>query len=100
MDNKKTPSGTRYVLSLGIGGFVAYTVCYAGRSILSAIMPEMLQSTSFTREDFGLMGSAFFISYGFGQIVNGLLGDRVRARYMVSAGLFFEIGRASCRERV
>ena len=56
MDNKKTPSGTRYVLSLGIGCFFAYTVCYAGRSILSAIMPEMLLSTAFTREDFGLMG--------------------------------------------
>lgn len=73
--------------ALGLSCFFAYTVCYAGRGALSAIMPEMIRATAFTKDDFGLMGSAFFIAYGLGQIANGLLGDRISARIMVFLGL-------------
>ena len=69
--------------------FLAYTSCYAGRSILSAIMPQMIAETHFTRGDLGTMGSAFFLTYGAGQLVNGVLGDRIGAKHMVPFGLFF-----------
>ena len=72
---------------LGIMCFFAYTICYDGRSILSAILPAMTEVSAFDKESLGLMGSAFFLTYGIGQIINGLIGDHVRARYMVSIGL-------------
>lgn len=74
---------------LGSSCFLAYTACYAGRSILSAIMPQIILDSNYTRSELGAMGSAFFLAYGIGQILNGLIGDRIKAKYMVPVGLFF-----------
>ncbi len=79
---------TSGVLSLGAICFLSYNACYVGRSILSAIMPEMAQATNFSSSTLGLWGSMFFFTYGVGQIINGLMGDRIKAKWMVSAGLF------------
>jgi len=81
-------SKRRYYWYLGGACFMAYTACYAGRGILSAMLPQILQQTKFTKEGLGLVGSAFFFSYGFGQLVNGLLGDFISPKYMVATGLF------------
>ena len=79
---------TMGVLSLGTICFLSYNACYTGRSILSAIMPEMAQETGFSSSTLGLWGSMFFFTYGIGQVINGLIGDRIRAKWMVSLGLF------------
>ncbi|MEG2597137.1 MAG: MFS transporter, partial [Oscillospiraceae bacterium] len=73
---------------LGLMSFLSYNACYAGRSVLSAIMPEMTQNSSFTNEVLGVWGSMFFLTYGLGQIINGIIGDRIKAKYMVFIGLF------------
>jgi sugar phosphate permease len=72
-----------------LGGicFLAYAACYSGRGILSAMIPQILQQTNLTKEALGRMGSAFFFSYGIGQLVNGFIGDFVKPKYMVSLGL-------------
>ena len=75
---------TSGVLSLGAICFLSYNACYVGRSILSAIMPEMAQATNFSSSTLGLWGSMFFFTYGVGQIINGLMGDRIKAKWMVS----------------
>lgn len=79
---------TMGVLSLGTICFLSYNACYTGRSILSAIMPEMAQETGFSSSTLGLWGSMFFFTYGIGQVINGLIGDRIKAKWMVSLGLF------------
>jgi sugar phosphate permease len=84
-----TKQGARNQWLLGGICFLAYTACYAGRGILSAMIPQILEQTSFTKEALGLMGSAFFFSYGIGQLVNGFIGDFVGAKYMVALGLLF-----------
>lgn len=90
---------TTGVLSLGAICFLSYNACYVGRSILSAIMPEMALTTEFSSSTLGLWGSMFFFTYGIGQIINGLIGDRIKAKWMVSAGLFLSgivIALSSC----
>lgn len=82
----KNAEGRNYWLLGGVC-FFAYTACYAGRGILSAMIPQILQQTSFTKDSLGLMGSAFFFSYGIGQLINGFMGDFVKAKYMVTLGL-------------
>lgn len=84
---QKKDLSPHYPFILGALCFLAYVACYDGRSILSAIIPQMIQDTGFTKESLGLMGSAFFLTYGIGQVINGMIGDRVKARYMVSLGL-------------
>jgi sugar phosphate permease len=80
---------------LGGACFLAYTACYSGRGILSAMIPQILQETSLTKELLGRMGSAFFFSYGIGQLINGFIGDFVKPKYMVGLGLFLA-GLVNC----
>ncbi len=87
-EEKQKNSGIGHFWSLGFVCFLAYTACYWGRGILSAMIPQILEQTSFTKESLGLMGSAFFFTYGIGQLINGFMGDFVKAKYMVALGLF------------
>lgn len=84
----KNDNNYKTTLLLGGVSFCAYTACYAGRSVLSAIMPEMLKSNVYDKADFAYMGSAYFFTYGIGQIISGIMGDKIKAKYMVSIGLF------------
>ncbi len=76
-------------LSLWIGSFsfLAYAGCYLGKNILSAVMPQMVQETVVSRDQLGMMGSALLLSYGIGQLFNGLIGDRFQTKSMVAGGL-------------
>lgn len=72
-----------------IGGLcaLAYLAVYVARNILSAVTPEMISSGLFTTEAIGTMSSLFFIAYAVGQLINGLLGEKIKAAYMISGGL-------------
>ncbi len=72
-----------------IGGLcaLAYLAVYVARNILSAVTPEMISSGIFTTEAIGTMSSLFFIAYAVGQLINGLLGEKIKAAYMISGGL-------------
>ncbi len=74
-----------------IGGLCAfsYLAVYVARNILSAVSPQMIESGGFTNENIGTLSSVFFISYATGQLINGSVGDRIKAKWMVSIGLFF-----------
>ena len=68
--------------ALWIGGscFAAYAACYIGRNVFSALLPQLLQEQTFAQEELGRMGSVFLLAYGVGQLVNGVLGNRVFAK--------------------
>lgn len=74
---------------IGASCFAAYATCYLGRNILSAMMPLIIKSQIYSHDSLASMGSAFFITYGFGQLINGFLGNRASAKIMVFTGLFF-----------
>lgn len=74
-------------VQIGINCFVAYATCYVGKNMLSALMPQLIAESGFSDAQLGSMGSVFMLTYGFGQLINGIIGTRVHARYMVSAGL-------------
>lgn len=67
--------------------FSGYTVCYMARGVLSAIMPEMTAAGAAERDILAFAGSLFFLSYGIGQLINGILGDYIRAKFIISGGL-------------
>lgn len=66
---------------------VTYTVSYFFRNILSVFTPQMLASTLFTKENIALLSSVYMIAYAGGQLVNGVLGDHFKSKYMVLIGL-------------
>ena len=72
---------------LGFIGIFAYVANYYLRNLLSVATPNMLKSGEYTAEFIGLLSSVYFIVYASGQFVNGLIGDMINPKYMISIGL-------------
>lgn len=72
-----------------LGGIcaVSYFTVYLCRDMLSALTPQLTAANIFSLEQLGTLSSVFFITYAFGQLINGIVGDRVKSKYMVSLGL-------------
>lgn len=62
-----------------IGGLcsVSYLAVYIARNLLGAVTPQMIESGKFTTEYIGTLSSYYFIFYAVGQLINGVLGDKV-----------------------
>ena len=74
-------------VALGTMCSVSYFAVYVVRNMLSAVTPQMLDSGKFTAESIGSISSMYFIVYAIGQLINGALGDRIKAKYMIGFGL-------------
>ena len=66
---------------------VAYFAVYIARNVLSAVTPIMVKA-GYAEEYIGEISSLFLIMYAVGQLINGAIGDRIRANYMIGFGLF------------
>ncbi len=75
--------------ALLIGGLcaAAYLAVYVVRNVLSTVTPVIIGAGLLTTEQIGTMSSAFFVAYAVGQLINGMIGDRVPAKYMLGCGL-------------
>lgn len=67
--------------------WVIYFISYLGRRNLSAAMSSMITLGTLTTVQAGAINTAFFISYALGQLVNGILADRLSPKRMVLFGL-------------
>ncbi|MBQ7897292.1 MAG: MFS transporter [Clostridia bacterium] len=77
----------RNALLLGVLCSVSYLAVYIARNVLGAVTPQMLNSGLYTEQFIGTLSSAFFYFYAFGQLINGILGQKINARNMMSFGL-------------
>ena len=68
---------------------VSYLAVYIARNILGAVSPQIEAAGIFNKDFIGALSSIYFICYAVGQLINGLIGDRVKAKYMISFGLIF-----------
>lgn len=82
----------KYSALVFIACFIAYAASYVGRINYSAALPDILSEGLFTKSQAGIIGSAFFIVYGFFQIINGFLGDKISPFKMIMLGLFLSAG--------
>lgn len=75
--------------ALMIGGMcsLSYLAVYVARNILGAVSPQMIESGAFTTENIGTLSSIYFITYAFGQLINGRIGDKIKSKYMIGLGL-------------
>ena len=89
---------TRIDLRMTVLASVIYFVEYIGRYGLAAAKIEMIDAFGGNAKALlGLALTLMAISYGFGQIVMGFVGDRVPPRYVVFAGL---LGAGACNVAV
>ena len=65
----------------------AYTCAYMGRLNYSACLVQIIADCGLTRAQGGMIGTAFFVVYGCGQLLNGFVGDRAAPHRMILLGL-------------
>ncbi|MBR6719644.1 MAG: MFS transporter [Clostridia bacterium] len=81
----KVSKNAKNALCIGILCSLSYLAVYFARNTLGAIAPHMGMPDSLI----GNMSSVYFLTYAIGQLINGYIGDKIKARYMISGGLFF-----------
>ncbi len=84
----KIRQNTKIALYIGTLCSVAYFIVYVARNALSAATPQML-AAGYTEAYIGSASSLFFMFYAVGQLINGWIGDRIKAKWMITGGLVF-----------
>ena len=82
----------RYRLQVFCSLYIGYVASYIGRKNFSIAMKSMGASLNLSNVTIGFMLSAFYITYGIGKFVNGMLADKSNARTLLSAGLVLAAG--------
>ncbi len=67
--------------------FFSYLSVYVAKNVLGAVSPEMIEKGILTTENIGSLSSIYYITYAVGQLINGKIGDKIKAKYMISFGL-------------
>ena len=65
---------------------VSYFAVYIARNILGAVTPQMVEQ-GYAEAFIGRISSLYFITYALGQLINGAIGDKIKANYMICMGL-------------
>lgn len=84
MQSKATAKNAFFI---GLLCSVIYLAVYIARNVLSAVSPQMLSDNIFSENVIGTLSSVFFFAYAIGQLINGLIGDFVKSKYMLVFGL-------------
>lgn len=66
---------------------VVYFCSYLTRLSYSAVMVEMIAAEGFAKPEAAAALTGLFITYGFGQIISGYMGDRLRPHMLIFSGL-------------
>lgn len=65
---------------------VAYTISYITRYTFSTVISEMENATAISRELLSMSVTGSFITYGVGQVLSGILGDKASPKKLISLG--------------
>lgn len=79
---------SKYSLKLFLSCWIAYFSTYICRLNFSIVTPELIKNNVLTEPQIAVISSAFFICYGAGQLVSGILGDKASPRILVFLGTF------------
>lgn len=71
---------------------LCYMVSYMTRINYGAVLAEMEAATSFSRSLLSMAVTGSFITYGAGQIITGIFGDRLSPKKLVTFGLCVTVG--------
>ena len=82
----KISNKAKNAILLGALCSISYLAVYIARNVLSAVTPQMIEN-GFSEVYIGKLSSVYFVVYAVGQLINGIIGDKIKARYMISLGL-------------
>lgn len=67
--------------------YIGYVVSYIGRKNLSIAMPGIGKEFNLTNSDLGILLGTFYVTYGVGKFINGMLADKANVRTFFSTAL-------------
>ena len=82
----KISQNARNAIFLGTLCSVSYLAVYIARNIIGAVTPKMM-ADGFSFEYIGRVTAVYLVAYAIGQLINGTIGDWIKAKYMMSIGL-------------
>ena len=82
-EKEKNESFTSLVLACA----AVYFISYLTRLNYSAVMVDIIESEGYAKSAAGAPVTALFISYGAGQIISGILGDKINPKNLITVGL-------------
>lgn len=71
---------------------LVYLVSYLGRLSFASVAVEMIQSEGFDKTLIAIPMTGLSVTYGFGQLISGYLGDKVSPEKMIFTGLLISAG--------
>ena len=66
---------------------ISYLAVYIARNILGAVTPQMIE-VGYSESFIGTISSVYIVCYAVGQLINGSIGDKIHAKWMICVGLF------------
>ncbi len=81
-------ANAKKAIKIGSLCFLAYLAVYIAKNILGTVTPAMMKS-GFTDSAIHTAKAVYFYTYAVGQLINGAIGDKIKAKYMMSFGLAF-----------
>ena len=76
----------KQVARIGLLFTLAYMVSYLTRINFGAVISEMESDTGISRKLLSLSLTGSFVTYGIGQILSGILGDKISPKKLISLG--------------
>lgn len=80
-------ASVKNAIMIGTMCSVSYLAVYITRNVLGVVSPEMIEEGVFTTEQIGSLSSVYFATYAVGQLINGVIGEKIKSKYMISVGL-------------
>ena len=80
MKGLKISLGARKAFLIGTMCSIAYLAVYIARNILAAVSPQLTEGGVFSVEAIGTLSGIYFASYAIGQLINGAIGDKIKAK--------------------
>jgi MFS transporter, OPA family, sugar phosphate sensor protein UhpC len=68
--------------------YLGYVVFYFTRKNISAVLPIFSKELGISILELGVLSSIFYVTYGIGKFLSGLLADRSNIRFFMAFGLF------------
>ena len=84
---KRKLTGKKSILAFFWITWVTYLFTYFGRVNFTACISDMNVNYGFSKSSLGIIAAALLLSYGIGQLVSGILGDRLSPVWLVFMGI-------------
>ena len=85
----KLSKSAKNAVMIGTLCSIAYFAVYIARNILSATSAQLEQMGVVNDVFYGTLSAIYFWFYAVGQLINGAIGQKINAKWMISLGLLF-----------